>query len=80
MKIFKKILFPVDFSEVSPKIVPWVSSMAKKFRSEIHLLFVAHRLAHLSGIYVEAVSIQHFENDIIRGAERNIGEFAQIYP
>ena len=79
MKNFKKILFPIDFSEVSPIIVPWVSSIAKKYGSEIHLLFVARRLTHLSGINVEAVSIQNFENDIIKGAERNIGEFAQTH-
>ena len=41
MKEFNKILFPVDLSESSPKLVPYVKLMARKFGSEIHLLFVA---------------------------------------
>ncbi len=79
MKVINKILFPVDFSEVSPKIVPWVSTVAKQFESEIHLLFVARTFNYFSGMYVDAVSIQTFESDIIRGAEKNIEEFVKTH-
>ena len=41
MKEFKKILFPVDLSESSEKIVPYVQTVADKFESQFHLLFVA---------------------------------------
>lgn len=52
MHHFKKILFPVDLSEASPKIVPYVREMAAKFNAEVHLLFVARILQHFTSIYV----------------------------
>ena len=84
MTEFKKLLFPIDFSDVSPKMAPWALTVAKKFSAEIHLFFVARRLEHLSSIYVEQVTIKAFENEVIRGAEEKIEEFAnthfQAYP
>jgi nucleotide-binding universal stress UspA family protein len=79
MPEFKKLLFPIDFSEVSPKLASWALKVAKKFSSEIHLLFVARRLEHLASIYVEQVSIEDFENEVIRGAEEKIEEFANTH-
>ena len=38
---YKKILFPVDLSETSAKIIPHVKKMAEKFGAEICLIFVA---------------------------------------
>jgi len=84
MNEFKKLLFPIDFSDVSPKMAPWALTVAKKFSAEIHLLFVARRLEHLSSLNVAQVSIKDFENEVIRGAETKIEEFAnthfQTYP
>ena len=79
MKEFKKILFPVDLSEASPEIVPWVIMTATKFEAEIHLLFVARSLQYFSSVYVPVVSIETFEQEIIRGAESGIEEFANKY-
>ena len=79
MKEVKKILFPVDLSEASPEIVPWVLFTAKKFSAEIHPLFVARKFNHFSGLYVAQVSIENFEGEIIKGAETKIEEFANRY-
>ena len=79
MKKINKILFPVDLSEVSPKVAPWVLTVAKKFNTEIHLLFVARKLEHLSSVYVTLVSIEKFEDELVRGAEKGIEEFATTY-
>ena len=38
---YKKILFPVDLSETSAKIIPHVEAIAEKFGAEIRLVFVA---------------------------------------
>lgn len=38
---YKKILFPIDLSETSVKIIPHVKTMAEKFGAEICLIFVA---------------------------------------
>ena len=76
MKEFKKILFPVDLSESSPKIVPYVQAVAAKFDSKIHLLFVARVLDYFTSIYVPSPSINQLEKEIIDGAEKRLYEFA----
>lgn len=75
MKEFKNILFPVDLSESSEKIAPYVQAVAEKFESKIHLLFVARVLDYFASIYVSAPSINAMEKDIIEGAEKRIDEF-----
>ena len=75
MKEVEKILFPIDFSDVSPVIVPWVLNMAEKFASEIHLLFVARGLAYYSSVYVSYVSIEGFEQEVVKGSETTMEEF-----
>lgn len=77
MEFFKKILFPVDLSEVSPKIAPYVREMTAKFDAEIHLLFVARILQHFTSIYVPHPSVSKFEAEIGEGAERKLQEFVQ---
>ena len=79
MTEFKKILFPVDLSERSPKFVPHVKKMAEKFDSEIHILFVARSLDHFTGMYVPLLSVTQFEKEIIGGAEKKLAEFKDKY-
>jgi nucleotide-binding universal stress UspA family protein len=79
MKEFGKILFPVDLSEVSPKMAPWVLDFAERYEAEIHLLFVARNLEYFSSIYVPVVSISNLEAEIIKGAETKIEEFSNAY-
>jgi nucleotide-binding universal stress UspA family protein len=75
MQLFERILFPVDLSDVSPKIVPYVKELAAKFEAEIHLLFVARLFEYFHGIYVPHPSIKNFEIEIERGAQRKLQEF-----
>jgi len=79
MKEFKKILFPVDLSESSPKLVPYVTTMAEKFGAEIHLLFVARVFQYFSGIYVPHPSISKFEDEVVEGAKKRLKEFTEEY-
>jgi len=76
MKELKKILFPVDFSDVSPKIVPYVFTMGEKFGSEIHLVFVVRGLDYYSTLYVSYLSIGDFEQQVVKGAETTMEEFS----
>jgi nucleotide-binding universal stress UspA family protein len=76
---FKKILFPVDFSEASPKIVPYVTEMADKFDSEIHIVFVARAFQYFTSIYVPHPSVDLFENAVADGGRKSIEEFAEKY-
>ncbi|QTA78211.1 Universal stress protein A [Desulfonema limicola] len=77
MKEFKKILFPVDLSDTSVKIVPYVETMAEKFDSRVHLLFVARAFQYFNAIYVPNTSIHNLENQIIDGAKIRLKEFQE---
>ena len=79
MEFAKKILFPVDLSEVSPKIAPYVTEVATKFGAEVHLVFVARILEHFTSIYVPHPSVKNFEAEIVKGAERKLDEFVKDY-
>ena len=76
MKEFKKILFPVDLSESSTKIVPYVQSVAEKFEAKIHIFFAARVFDYFTSIYVPHPSINKFEKELIDGAEKRLYEFA----
>jgi nucleotide-binding universal stress UspA family protein len=75
MPIIKKILFPVDLSEASPQVVPYVREIAAGLKAEVHVLFVARVMVKYSKLEVPAVYISQFEEEIVKGAERKMEEF-----
>ena len=79
MSPFKKILCPVDLSDVSPKIAPYVVSMAEKYDAEVFLLFIARLFKYYANIYVPAVSISSFEDALCQGAQKGLDEFAEEF-
>ena len=79
MKKTTKILFPVDLSETSEKIVPWVKTMAARFEAEILLLFVARMFDYFVGLHVSGTAISNFENEVTRGGKRRLAEFQDIH-
>jgi len=79
MKNFKKILFPIDFSEVSPEIVPYVISMADKLNAEVHIIFVVRQLENCRSIFVSHLAVENFEMEIVLGAETKMDEFIEAF-
>jgi nucleotide-binding universal stress UspA family protein len=77
MDTFGQILFPVDLSESSDKLVPTVTTMVKKFDAELHLLFVVRILRYFTDIYVPHPSINLFESEMVEGAKKKMEEFRQ---
>lgn len=77
MPTFKKILFPVDLSDVSAEIIPIVATMAQTFQSDLHVLFVARIFKYYDTIYVPPVSIVDFEEKIVGGGKRRLDEFVE---
>jgi len=51
MKEFKRILFPVDLSESSTKMVSYVQTVAEKFESKIHIMFAARVFEYFTSIF-----------------------------
>lgn len=79
MKPFKKILVPVDFSEVSPGIAPAARQVAEKYRASVHLLFVARMFYYFTDVNVDAASIEALQGEIIRGAEKKMDAFVETH-
>ncbi len=77
MPPFEKILFPVDLSDVSRRIIPVVVTVTETFRAELHLLFVARVFRYYDNIYVPSASILEFEEKIIEGARQRLEEFVE---
>ena len=72
---YNKILFPVDFSEASPKIALHVKEVADKFGAEVHILYVAHVSDYYHGIYLPSPYMVHFEAEVIKKAKIQLQEF-----
>lgn len=75
MIVFERILYPIDLSESSAKIAPYVRAMAGKFESKIFILFAARAFEYYSSMYVPHPSISRFEKEVIDGAEKRLYEF-----
>lgn len=52
MEGFKKILYPIALTKMSPIVAPYVVTMAKKFDAEVHLLHVLRRFDWFVDTYV----------------------------
>ena len=79
MALFKKILFPVDLSDASVKVCPYVKEMADKFSAEIHLIFVVHVTHYYSNLDLSAAYIGNFETEIFKGAEKKFQDFVNAH-
>ncbi len=76
---FRKILFPVDLSAISPAIVPFAQAMATAFGAEMELLRVMRTVTYFNTLYVPDHSIFTFEEELRIGAKRKLEEFKQAY-
>ncbi len=52
MEGFKKILYPIALTKMSPVVAPYVVTMAKKFDADVHLLHVLRRFDWFVDTYV----------------------------
>jgi nucleotide-binding universal stress UspA family protein len=79
MVTIKRILFPIDFSECSYDVVPYVLSMTEKFEATVYLLYVARDLSHFAGLYVPQTSISLFTKELLEGSERVMDQVCKDY-
>jgi nucleotide-binding universal stress UspA family protein len=70
MVTIKHILYPIDFSECSYEVLPYVLSLAEKYGATIYLLYVAHDLSHFAGFHVPHTSIGGFTKELVEASER----------
>lgn len=75
MEPFKKILFPVDLSEASRLVAPYVDLMVEKFDAESHIIHVVHFTDYYSSMEEPVPKIKGYETEISHWAEGKIQQF-----
>lgn len=73
----KKILFPVDFTSASAKIVPYVKEMTKKFGGSVDLVHVVRGSEEFAGFEMGAAWYTALEKDLLAGAEKAMDRFVE---
>jgi nucleotide-binding universal stress UspA family protein len=53
MAVFKNILYPIALTDISPKVAPYVVTMAKQLDAQVHLLHVLRRFDWFVDTYVQ---------------------------
>jgi nucleotide-binding universal stress UspA family protein len=75
MAMFNKVLFPVDLSEASAKVCPYVKEVAEKFDAQIHIIYVVHVTHYYSSLDISDAYMGKFETEIFKGAESKLQDF-----
>ncbi len=72
------ILFPVDFSESTQKVFPYVLTVVEKYKGKLILMYVAQDLA-ASGMYsfIPHPSAESFTNEVVSGAKKAMDEMCE---
>jgi nucleotide-binding universal stress UspA family protein len=70
MVTIKRILYPIDFSECSYEVLPYVLSFAEQYGATVHLLYVARDLSHFAGMHVPHTSIGGFTKELVEASQR----------
>ncbi len=77
MAEIKKILFPVDFTVSSDKVLPYVKLMADKLGAKVSLIHVVRGAEEFAGFEMGAAWYSSFEQELITGAEKAMNRFVE---
>ncbi len=76
--MFKKILFPVDFTGSSVRVIPFVLDVAEKYNARVQVLHVV--TAEVGGdLYIPGESLMTFISEIRAGAEKMMKEYCETH-
>lgn len=71
----KKIMVPVDFSDVAPVVAKWAKDFARKLDAKILVAYVLEDLSTYEGIYVDVKTLAELEMTLFEGAKKSMEEF-----
>ncbi len=77
MAEIKKILFPVDFTASSEKVLPYVKLFADKLGAKVALVHVVRGAEEFAGFEMGAAWYSSFEKELIDGAEKAMRRFVE---
>lgn len=82
MEDFKRILYPVALTEFSPRVAPYVVTIARQLDAEVHLLHVLRRFDWFVNTYVSDPPkpdfkriASDFEHEILHQAQQKLEAF-----
>jgi len=86
MEEFKNILYPIALTDISPKVVPYVVTMAKQLDAQVHLLHVLRRFDWFVNTYVSDPPkpdfkriASDFESQVLEQAQQKLKAFQKKY-
>jgi len=86
MENFKKILYPIALTEISPKIAPYVVTLANQLDAKVHLLHVLRSFDWFVDTYVQESPkpdfkriASDFESQILQQAQQKLEKFIQLH-
>jgi len=86
MEEFKNILYPIALTDISPKVVPYVVTMAKQLDAQVHLLHVLRRFDWFVNTYVSEPPepdfkriASEFESQVMQQAQQKLEAFKKKY-
>ncbi len=77
MKDIERILFPVDLSEPSERLVPYVLNTARMLNAKIYVVYILQGLEHLADMHVPMTEIQDFQRLTQENVDRKLAEFCE---
>jgi nucleotide-binding universal stress UspA family protein len=84
MAEFKNILYPIALTDISPKVAPYVVTLAKQLDAQVHLLHVLRRFDWFVDTYVQDSPepdfkriATDFEDKILIQAQQKLEAFKQ---
>ena len=77
MMEIKKILFPLDLTENSSKVLPYVLSISEKYNSQVYLLHVVQDLNKWGKLYVPHPSMDKFQNEANEGVKKAMDKLCE---
>lgn len=86
MEDFKSILYPVALTEISPKVAPYVVTLARQLDAQVHLLHVLRRFDWFVDTYVPDPPkpdfkriASDFESQVLSQAQKKLQAFKKRY-
>ena len=86
MEDFKSILYPIALTEISPKVVPYVVTLARQLDAQVHLLHVLRRFDWFVDTYVSDPPepdfkriASDFESQVFSQAQQKLKSFQEKY-
>lgn len=76
----KRILFPIDFTENSAKILPYALTISEKFGATIYLLHVVEDFSKwIGGFYLPSIPVDFYHKEVMNAAEKTLEDIEKQF-